>query len=170
MSHPQSRKALPAPLPNDLREAALAAHKAGERAVEIADRLNLKAVTVRSWIRRQRKKDSPAQPVLTPVVEIVQPQEEIEIPSELPEKQSFYTSRMEDAACRLANHVSKLDGEGLVKAADRLKKADETARRALKLETDRPQCAIQIAVLAAPVPESKSKPLHSFLRPRRISE
>jgi hypothetical protein len=159
------RKALP-PLPVEVRAQALVMHANGVPSIEIADRLNLKAATVRSWIRRQRKKDSLAeQPDLESVIEVDVPEATVEIPDSLAEKQVFYQDRMADAAVRLAAHVSELDADALVKSADKLLKADQTARKALKLEGDKPVCAIQIGVLCQ---SPQSGRLPSAIRPRKL--
>jgi hypothetical protein len=119
---------------------------------------------VKSWLYRQRKKDAQSAPVAATILP-AETDELIEIPSELSEKQTFYTDRMSDAACRLADYVSRLDGDGLVRNADKISKGDKTARAALKLDTTTGNPIIQLSVLCAPV--SDPKPLPSMVRPQK---
>jgi len=144
-SYPNRPKQLPVPRPSEIREKALALHKSGVSPRDVADQMSLPLGTVKSWVYRSRNKDA-QQLAIVPAET-----EEIEIPSELIEKQTFYTERMSDAACRLADHVSRLDGEALVKNADRVLKADKTARTALKLDVGSFNPIIQIGVLCQPI-------------------
>jgi uncharacterized protein YjcR len=77
---------------------------------------------------------------------------------ELAEKQARYQSLMGDAAVRVAEHVAALDSEALVATADKLVKSDTWARKALKLETEKPSTVIQIGVLAqSPAREAQKR-------------
>jgi transposase-like protein len=162
----QNKKQLPAPHPGEIREQALALHKEGTPSSEIADRLNLPPATVRSWVRRQRKKDSPAQPILSPVVEVKQVQPiEIEIPSELSEQARVFEENMREAAVKLSYFVKNLPAAELAAKADKLHKANQTARQALRLETDRPVCVLQLGVLCQ---SPQSGRLASAIRPQKL--
>jgi hypothetical protein len=145
---------LPVPHPVELREKARALYESGMTRREIADETGLSLNTVAAW----RKRDGWAKPAQA-LEMIVPAMEPIEMPASLIEKQEVYTDKMSEAAVRLAHHVAALDGEGLIKAADKISKGDLTARRALRLSEDKPYPVIQIAVLAQ---QTDSKPnLHS---------
>ena len=148
MSHLPNRKAFPTPLPKDLREAALAAHRSGERAVDIADRLNQKAVTVRAWISRERKKDSLLPPVLNSSVEVKQASEPVDIPDTLDACQQQYERDITRYALTVARHAAGLEGEAAVRQSDKLLKADQISRKALRIqEPVTPNSVIQIGLL-----------------------
>ena len=161
---------LPAPHPREVRERARSLYESGEDYQAIHEITGLPLSTLRNWRKRdgwERARSQP-EPESEPLTVVpAESEEPIDVPGRLPEMQEIYTERMAAAAIRLSEHVSKLDGGELVKQADRLLKADKTARAALKLETDRRVPVIQIGVLCQPVTESK--PLHSYARPRRIS-
>jgi len=67
---------------------------------------------------------------------------------DLAEKQERYTDAMGSAALRVAEYVASLPGADIVKQADKLKKADEFNRKALKLETEKPSTVINVALLS----------------------
>jgi len=73
---------------------------------------------------------------------------------------------------KLAAHISKLDGEQLVRSADKLHKAMQSARASLKLDGDRPVPVIQIGILAqSPARRAQEAldydgPLPSLVRPQ----
>ena len=152
---------LPAPHSKELRSRAGDLYKSGKSYQEIAEITKLPLSTLRNWCKRhgwKLAKPDQIEPTVTTALD-----EPIEIPGSLAEKQAVYTDHMSAAAVRLAQHVSKLDGESLVKAADKLLKSDQMARKALKLETEKPFCAIQIGVLASP----QAGKLHSLVRPQK---
>jgi len=150
------RKPLPPPLPVEVRARALALHANGVPSVEIADRVGVKATTIRSWIRRQRKKDHPpAQPIVPSVVEIAAPDEYAEIPEDLPEQARVYEENMREAAVKFSHHVKNLPAEQIAAKADRIKSLDVVNRRALKIETEKPATVIQLGVLCQPVRKVK---------------
>ena len=147
MSNNRQKLSLPAPRPAAERSKARELYLAGNSYQEINEETNIPVSTLRNWCKRDGWKLTKSQPVLE--FEIVPSDaEDVEIPESLAEKQELYETHMSEAAVRLADHVSKLDGEGIVKISDKLLKADTTARRALRLEPDRPTQIIQIGVLA----------------------
>ena len=149
----------------ELREKARTLYEAGQTRREIAEATGLSLNTIAAW----RKRDGWAQPAqaleIVPSTEV----EPIEMPASFAEKQAVYTDKMSEAAVRLAHHVAALDGENLVKASDKISKGDLTARRALKLESNKPNQVIQIGILCGQqVVAESSERLHSAVRPRRL--
>jgi transposase-like protein len=67
----------------------------------------------------------------------------------LPEAQVEYEETMQAQALRMARIVSETPDALLITSADKIAKLDVIARKALKLETDRPRTLINIAMLAA---------------------
>ena len=64
------------------------------------------------------------------------------------EKQSRYSTMMAESALRFAETVKALSPQGLVASADKIAKLDQVARKAVKLESDKPRSAINIRLLA----------------------
>ena len=154
---------LPAPHSKELRDLAGDLYKSGKSYQEIAEVTKLPLSTLRNWCKRDGWKLTKAQPDSElPIADGV-PADAEEIPSELSERQTFYTERMSDAACRLAAHVATLEGEQIAAKADKLLKADQVARKALKLDTTTGNPVIQIGVLLS----SPAKRGNVVLRNRR---
>ena len=74
-------------------------------------------------------------------------QAEIELLS-FEEKQRRYADAMAASAVRFAETVKALSPQGLVASADKIAKLDQVARKALKLEKEKPRMAINIRMLA----------------------
>lgn len=129
------------------RERARQLFEGGERLTDVARELSIPENTLRCW--RRRGKWARAADMILVAAEATQP---TEIPETLAEKQDLYAKRMSDAAVRLAEHVATLDGQSLVKSADKLLKADQTARKALKLDKGEFNPVIQLGVLCQPLP------------------
>jgi hypothetical protein len=110
-----------------------------------------------------------AKPDLQVAIVSAAPEEVPDLPT-LPEKQQFFQEKTADAAVKLAAHMTTLDGPELVRAADKLLKAAQTARASLKLDKEA-HSVIQIAVLASSpaklardrrmLEERENKPRHS---------
>ena len=66
------------------------------------------------------------------------------------EKQDRYTETMATQALRIAEEIKKLPAKMLILHADKLAKLDAIARKALKLETEKPTSIVAVAFLAAP--------------------
>ena len=77
------------------------------------------------------------------------------------EKQSRYSTMMAESALRFAETVKALSPQGLVASADKIAKLDQVARKALKLENEKPRSIINIGLLAS----GSSKPA---LPPRNL--
>ena len=141
---------LPAPLPMDQRRRARELWESGESYGTIESQLDVKVSTLKSW--RARDKWTRTKPSSDELAVI--PTEIVEDVPDLPtlaEKQEFFQEKTSDAAVKLAAHMGSLDGPQLVQHADKLLKATQTARKSLKLDTERPACVIQLGVLCAPV-------------------
>ena len=148
---------LPPARPQAQRARAIEAFERGERSYIVARELDIPEGTIRSWRAIWRKKGGKVKP--TSEAAILQRAESAEVESPeldtLGERQEFFIESASAAAVRLAAHVKKLDGEALVKNADKLHKALASARASLKLDTDRPASVIQIGVLCQPVRPAK---------------
>ena len=143
--------------PKEVREHAFRLYKDGHSQIHIAHDLGIPVGTVYGWCKRDhwdmRAKaeragvDAETAPKLARVLtERTKAGEPSNL--DLAEKQARYQALMGDAALRVAEHVATLEGDKLVASADKLFKADQIARKALKLETEKPSTVIQIGVLA----------------------
>ncbi len=143
---------LPAPHSRDLRGRARDLYQSGKTYQEIAEITKLPLSTLRNWCKRDGWKLAKPDQVDLTVATV--PDEPVEVPESLSlrERQEFFQEKMTAAAVRLAEHVSKLDGEQLVKSADKLLKATQNARTSLKLDKQTGNPIIQIGVLCQPLP------------------
>jgi transposase-like protein len=142
---------LPASRPKDQREAAFKLYAEGKTVQDIAFELAIPQATVRTWKNRDGWAARLKDPTLTPEAAVLATRmaQDIEIPETLPERQEQYQEQLGEAAMRFAHHVSTLEGPELVQQADRLKKIDEVSRKALKLESERPNTVIQLGILCS---------------------
>jgi transposase-like protein len=142
---------LPASRPKDQREAAFKLYAEGKTVQDIAFELAIPQATVRTWKNRDGWAARLKDPTLTPEAAVLATRraQDIEIPETLPERQEKYQEQLGEAAIRFAAHVSTLEGAELVQQADRIKKADEVSRKALKLETEKPAPLINLAILCS---------------------
>jgi transposase-like protein len=75
----------------------------------------------------------------------------VDVPPEnltLSEAQVEYETHSHATALRIARIIKRTPDAQLIASADKLEKLDKIARKALKLETDKPRMAINIAMLA----------------------
>jgi Phage terminase small subunit len=132
---------------------------------DIAFELRLSPGLIRSWKKRdrwsQRIQVAKANPQMghEEIVTLAKRDDlDLEIPPELAERQTEYQDKLGAAAIRLANHIENMDGDELVQKADKISKADAVARKALKLETEKPHSLINLAVLCQPAPNRTADP------------
>lgn len=141
--------------------------KETQDATEVALALSIPSSTIRSWCARYKWADRLAieqTPGVTLSAETAaqlakaQPTRSAAPASnlDLTEKQTKYTDTMGDVALRIAEHAASLEGKELVQQADKLLKADQIARKALKLEHQAPHTVVQIALLNTPADKPKA--------------
>jgi hypothetical protein len=65
---------------------------------------------------------------------------------------------MAEHALRFAYTVKSLSPQGLIVNADKIKKLDETARKALNLEESKPRVVVNVGLLASPLPAIPPRP------------
>jgi hypothetical protein len=146
---------LPAPHPKQVREKAFALFKAGKPVSDIAFELRLSPATIRSWRSRDCwNKRLEQDPSLTSEQAIViarkQKHDELaNLPDDLPSQQECYQQNMARAALVFSEVLKDMNGGEIIARADKLLKADQMGRKALKLETERPSTVIQIGILAS---------------------
>jgi hypothetical protein len=171
MSNGRQKFSLPAPRPAAERSRSRELFLAGSTYQEISEETNIPLSTLRNWCARDGWKLAKLQPDFELVIADDLPEAE-EIPSELWDQQNFYQEKMSGAACRLAAHVATLQGEQIAAKADKLLKADQVARKALKLSEDKPFQIIQIGILAkSPAKQDQRRilgeGLPSLVRPQK---
>ncbi len=145
------------PHPPELRERGYRLYEKGKPNPEIAAELGIPVATLARWsskgkwkLRRQlASRPETELGALAPTN-----QDSLEISQlTLEEKQTRYTEMMADHAMRVAYTVKGLSLQGLVANADKIKKLDETARKALSLDKSKPPMIINVALLARPLPK-----------------
>jgi len=67
----------------------------------------------------------------------------------LSEAQVEYETHSQAAALRIARIIKRTPDAQLIASADKIEKLDKIARKALKLETEKPRSAINIRLLAS---------------------
>ena len=140
--------------------------EAGESYNAVAAELNVAVSSIKTW----RKRDGWTRASETSSELMIVPTDEIEIAEDmdLPEQAAQYEEDMRVTALKFANHIKNLPPDQIAAKAEKIKSLDGVNRKALKIETERPPVAIQIAVLASS-PAKRDQALHSAIRPRRIS-
>jgi hypothetical protein len=147
----------------EVRLAAKRAWEAGESYNAVAAELNVAVSSIKSWRARDKWTRKPEADLA-----IVPESSDVEIPDDLSEQAAQYEEDMRVTALKFSNHVKNLPPDQIAAKADRIKSLDVVNRKALRIETEKPPVAIQIAVLASS-PAKRDQALHSAIRPRRIS-
>jgi hypothetical protein len=128
--------------------------KQGKQFVDIAYEIGVAAPTVRSWAMRehwrQQVKIAQEQPELKPeeIVALARRGEEIEIPEALAEQQKLYQGNMAAAAIALSERVKDMGADEALSKSSKIKDLDAVARRALRLESEKPTALVQLNILA----------------------
>jgi hypothetical protein len=142
------------PHPKEIRRKAFALFQQGNQFVDIAYEIGVAAPTVRSWAMRehwrQQVKIAQEQPELKPeeIVAIARRGEPLDIPEELSEQQKLYQGNMAAAAIAMSERVKEMDADEALSKSSKIKDLDAVARKALKLETEKPAALIQLNILA----------------------
>lgn len=145
-------------LPADLREEGYKLYCKGVTHQEISALLDVSRHTVASWVKRHkwaeryRAEKAGVQSSLVPRSDSVTTQA-----STLPTNQAAYEGEMQAEALRLPALMRAMDGETWIKNADKIAKLDAVARKALKLEGDKPTVVVNVGLLAG----TQAKRLHS---------
>jgi hypothetical protein len=140
--------------PRQLRERAFALYQEGKPYTDIAYELRVSSGTIRVWASREKWKEqvkiARANPEIDreTVVALAKREEPLlDIPEELTEQQALYQANMSKAALVMSEGVAGMNAEEIVSRADKISKADIVARKALKMEPERPVPLIQIGIL-----------------------
>jgi Putative ATPase subunit of terminase (gpP-like) len=138
-----AKGSLPSPVDWETRERARELYCGGMKASDVAAELGLKAVTVRAWAARnkdtwKRTADEGA---------IVPEESEDDIPETLGDCQEEYEQNLRKAAIKFSRRVAHMDGDTIVQKSQHIKAVDQTARKALRIETEKPMPVINLAVL-----------------------
>lgn len=149
-----------------LHESGYQLFKQGLSHPDIARRLGLLHSTIQRWSSRQKWKlrllqevspstapreagSSASTPGCPPADIKCQPADSQSVsPLTFEEKQAAFEDIMSNQALRIAKVISELPDASLVVAADKIKSLDATARKALKLEAEKPGTVINIGLLA----------------------
>jgi hypothetical protein len=145
MNNPPTNRAV-VPLPPGTKERAYQLYCEGNTLPQIAAAVGASQSTVAKWSSKNNWKARKAL-VCTGGDNGSQPTDFSDL--SLPQKQDHYNQHLENVALNFAEHAASLGGSQLVPVADKVKKLDEMARKALKMEP-KPNCLIQIALLSAP--------------------
>ncbi len=151
----------PVPHPPEMKERAYKLFAQRIPLAGIADRLTIPVDTIRKWSSKGKWKTrlflSGAGGVIPTsvqpgngslgVVEGIEAQlaKLVNLPFE--EKQGVYRDLMANEALRAALSIQSVPSSALVQQADKVKKLDEVARRALHLEEDKPAVIVNVALL-----------------------
>lgn len=135
------------------REEAYRLFASGLSLPTVSEKLGITVYTVRNWSMRfhwrNRMLTEAAKAGLVPIDRAsgVTSTKETESLS-LAEAQGKYEETMQAQALRIAQIIKETPDAQLFAGADRIKKLDETARKALKLESDKPRTMVNIALLS----------------------
>lgn len=125
--------------------------EAGASYREINETVGTPISTLRVWCKRDEWKVAakPDQLATSPATL------DDDVPIDLPSQQQEYQTNMARAAVVMSRKVAAMPSEEVIQKADKLKSLDVVNRKALKIESEKPVCAIQIGVLCQPVRASK---------------
>ena len=161
---------LPQPLPMATRLEAKRLWEAGESYNAVAAVLNVAASSIKTWRKRDawsRKPESSDEFAIVEPVAIEPDATDLT----LEEAAEEYEQNMRAASVIVSRRIAKMEPDQVISRADRIKQIDATARKALRIETEKPFVAIQIGVLASsPAKRDNELRLHSAVRPRELSE
>ena len=160
---------LPTPLPMATRLEAKRLWEAGESYNAVAAELNVAVSSIKTW--RSRDKWTRTKPEAG--LAIVPESSDVEIPEDLSEQAAQYEEDMRVTALKFSNHVKNLPPDQIAAKADRIKSLDGVNRKALRIESEKPQTVIQLAVLAsspARLAKTDDGRLRSTHRPAQLIE
>jgi hypothetical protein len=154
------------PHPPELRERGYRLYEKGKSNPEIAKELGIPVSTLARWsskgkwkLRKQLASNATTGPVaLAPAHSNNILDEERISQLTFDEKQARYGDIMAEHALRFAYTVKSLSPQGMIANADKIKKLDETARKALNLEERKPRVVVNVALLASPLPPMPPRP------------
>src|SRR5437867_2297731 len=136
---------------------------AGAPMSDIAYELRIAAPTIRAWKKREhwdRQKTIAAENPQMDSEKIMalakRDDLELEIPPELAERQTEYTDKMGEVAVKLAHHIAGMGADEILARSQKVKDIDAVARKALRLEENKPAVLIDLKILSQPVRPSKA--------------
>jgi hypothetical protein len=138
------------PHPPELKERGYQLYEKGKTNREIAQELGIPLNTLARWSSKGKwklRKQLAGHPELAPAALAPTVQDEISQLS-FDQKQTRYAEVMAEHALRVAYTVKNLPSQALIVNADKIKKLDETARKALNLEENKPAMVINVALLS----------------------
>lgn len=140
----RQRLCLPPPRSKEERDRCRIMFESGSSYREISEIVGTPVSTLRVWNKREKwVRASSEQLAITPAT-IAD-----DIPETLPEQAAEYEDNLRRAAVTFSRFVAELPGEAITAKAQNLKAVDQTARKALRIETEKPMQVINLAVLAA---------------------
>jgi hypothetical protein len=138
---------LPQPRKPEERARCKELYQSGLNYREIAEETGVPKATLAVWAKREQwkrdKSDALAITTPTPVAD--------DVPDDLATAAAEYELNMRRASVIVSRRIAQMEPDTIVARADRIKQLDSTARKALKIETEKPFQVIQIGVLAQPV-------------------
>jgi hypothetical protein len=155
------------PHPPELRERGYRLYEKGKSNPEIAAELGIPVSTLARWsskgkwkLRKQLANNPATAPgALAPAHSNDTLDEEEISQLTFEEKQARYGDIMAEHALRFAYTVKNLSPQSLIVNADKIKKLDETARKALNLEERKPRVVVNVELLAQPLPPMPTRPV-----------
>jgi transposase-like protein len=169
----QPDKRLPAGVllshPPEFKERGYRLYEQGKSNPEIAKELRIPLSTINRWSSKEKWKlrkqlaglhETELGPGLVPNSSLTDEAEQRALDREktLPEAQRDYEETMQAQALRIMRAIEEIPDELLIANADRIAKLDLTARKALKLDSNKPRQLINIALLS-----------HGVVKPARIA-
>jgi hypothetical protein len=142
------------PHPKEIRQRAFALYQEGKPFVDIAHEIRVAAPTIRCWALRekwrQRVQIARENPKMDDeaIVALAKREEPLlEVPPELSGKQALYQTNMQTAAIAMSERVKEMGADEALSRAAKIKDLDAVARKALKLESDKPVALLQLNIL-----------------------
>jgi hypothetical protein len=136
-----------APRPKEQRERAKQLWQSGQNLEAVALAVNAPRETIKSWRHRGKWVRQPVEAAPIVPTEIV----DVDVSDDLTEQQQEYEQNLRKAGVLFSRKIAAMEPEEVLQKADRVKQLDSTARKALRIESEKAASVIQLAVLCAPV-------------------
>jgi len=154
----RKRGELPAARSLEQRDRAKRLYEAGEPYRAISDTLAIPQSTLRIWRKREQWQREPQ-------VAIVPQSDRDPIPDTLDECAREYEANLAASAVIVSRRIAEMDADDAIRQSDKLKSFDGVARRALKIESEKPRVVIDIGILANSPAKRAQRALYSAVRP-----
>jgi len=155
----RQKHCLPPPRSKEERDHARRLYEAGEGYRAVSEAIGVPISTLRVWSKRDRWQKPHSQAAIVPQ------SDRDPIPDTLDECAREYEANLAASAVIVSRRIAEMDADDAIRQSDKLKSFDGVARRALKIESEKPRVVIDIGILANSPAKRAQRALYSAVRP-----